>query len=241
MRSETGRNRNVEQIQNSLQRKSKPKRLGKMSSKSWDRAAQTISDVLAERLSGFQNVQVLTLDSSSVNCAGVLALLDRFVKGVSAFGIHELSAHYGEATDEDLYPQFQNHMRLIVWSEDPDSVSEFCAVYAALVGDPDDRLFNLPVCRTLPVTQAIDWISEYARSPLSNYEGDCDPEIRHESKPASAHYGMDDIYIKPCYRWREKRQDLGWRTARKRLGDFILACGEGERVKELAITHPLWP
>lgn len=143
--------------------------------------------------------------------------------------------------DEDLHPEFLNYMRLIVWSENPDAVSEFSAVYAALVGTPNDWIFNLPVCRTLLLTQAIDWVSEYARSPLSNYEGDCDPEIRHESKPGSAHYRVDDIYIKPCYRWREKRQELGWRTARKTLSDFILACGEGERVKELVITHPFWP
>jgi hypothetical protein len=231
----------VEHIQNPPQRKSKPKRLGKMSRRSWDRAAQIISDVLADRFSVFQTVQVLTLNSSSVNCAGVLDLLSKFVKGVSAFGIHELSAHYGEATDEDLYPQFQNHMRLIVWSEDPDSVVEFCAVFAALIGDPDDRLFNLPVCRTLPVTQAIDWISEYARSPVSNYEGDCDPEIRYESKPASARYGMDDIYKSPCYRWGEKRSELDRRTAQKRLGDFILAHGEGAAIKDVSLQHPRWP
>ena len=226
---------------NSSLQKPKSKRLGKMSSKSWDRAAQTVGKVLAEHLSGLPTVQVLTLECTSVNCAGVFALLKRLVAGVSAFGIHELSAHYGEATDEDLLPKLHNYMRLVVWAENPNSVAEFCAVHAALVGTPNDWIFNLPACKTRPVTEAIEWISGYAGSPLSNYEGDCDPEIRLESRPASAHHGMDDVYIKPCYRWREKRQNLDWRTARMRLSDFILACGEGERIKELVITHPFWP
>lgn len=224
----------------SSMRKSNSKRLGKMSKASMGRATRAISDILAEYLSDAGTVQVVTLDITSLNVDGVLVLLNELAPEANAFGIHELAAHYGEASDEDFFPMLKEHIRLIVWSARRDAVVNFCHLYAALVGDRGDRLFKPSACNQLSVDQAVNWLSEYAGSPISNYEGECDPEFRHAPRPASARHGIDDLYKVPCYRWREKRKNLDWRLAKRPFDDFILVSGEGEHVKRALVTHPQW-
>ncbi|MBX9459544.1 MAG: hypothetical protein KL863_27885 [Rhizobium sp.] len=231
----------MDHIQKSSWRKSKAKRLGKMSSKAWDRAEQIIRDVLKEKLSGLQTVQVVTLLTSGMKNDGVLALLHRLVKDFNAFGIREYAVHLGEALDENLLPTDYEHMRLVIWNADTSSVAEFCNLYTGVVDVLHDGLLHAAGHRNVPVTEAIDWIVQYAKSPISNYEGEGDPDLAFEFRPTTVRLEKDDLYKVPCYRWSFRRKYLDYHSSRKRLADFIMVHGNGISVKEAVINHPKWP
>lgn len=231
----------MDHVQNPSHRKSKPKRLGKMSSKSWDRAAQVIADILTENLTDLQTVQVVTLITSGMKTAGVMALLHKLIKEYSAFGIHEYAFHLGDAVDEDLSPTGYEHMRLVIWNADMSGIAEFCDLYNGMVDMSHDCLLHVATYRDVPVSLAVEWIVQYAKSPISNYEGEGDPDLAFEFRPTTVRLEEDDLYKVPCYRWRFLRKYLDDRSARKRLADFIMAHGEGEHFKQAVINHPHWP
>lgn len=229
----------MKQIEDRLPQKSKSKRLGKMSGKLLDCAAEVISDVLTRRLSGLQTVQTVTLYTSGMNHSGVFELLDKLLKEVSAFGILEGSLHYGEAMDEHFSPAESEQMRVVMWNSEPSAVAEFCDLYSGMVEVSHDHILCAATCRSTPVEQAVKWIAHYAKSPIANYE--CDPEPIVQVRPITAQLEQDDLYKAPCYRWRMRRKHLDYRTGYKRLDNFILAHGGGIGVKEAALNHPQWP
>lgn len=229
----------MKQTEDRLPQKSKSKRLGKMSSKSLECAAEIISDVLTRRLSGLQTVQTVTLYTSGMRHYGVFALLDRLVKEVSAFGILESSLHYGEAMDEDFSPAESEQMRVVMWNSEPSAIAEFCDLYSGMVEVSHDDILWAATYRSLPVEQAVKWIAHYAKSPIANYE--CDPEPIVQVRPITAQLEQDDLYKAPCYRWRVRRKHLDRRTGYRRLDNIMLAHGCGIRVKEEALNHPQWP
>ena len=231
----------MEEIHNPPIQKLKSMRLGKMSSKSWDLAGLVISDVLTQKLSGLQAVQVVTLYTSGMKGAGVLALLDKLVKDVSVFGILERSLHYGEATDEYISPAESEQMRLVIWNAELSAVAEFCDLYSGMVELSNDYILRAATCRDASVSQAIEWIARYAKSPIANYEGECEQDCASERPPIAVQLTHDDLYKVPCYRWRIRRKHLDDRSARVRIASLIVALGSGVSAKAAAFNHPQWP
>jgi hypothetical protein len=227
--------------QNPLIRKSKPERLGQMSESSWDSVAEIISKMLTKKLDGLQTVQVVTLYTTGMKTSGVLALLDKLLQDVSAFGILEGSWHYGAATDENLSPTQSVQMRMVMWNSELSAVSEFCHLYSSMVEVSHDYILRAATGRDTTVAQAIEWIARYAKSPMANYEGQCDPDSGFKLRPNALQLEYDDLYKVPCYRWRMRRKHLDDRTARARPATFMLGHRDGIRVKEAALNHPKWP
>ncbi|MGQ3210113.1 hypothetical protein [Shinella sp.] len=101
--------------------------------------------------SGLQTVQVVALHTSGMKDSGVLALLDKRVKEVSAFGIVERSLHYGEAMDENLSPAESVQMRIVMWNSELSAVAEFCDLYSSMAEVSHDYILRAATYRDAPV------------------------------------------------------------------------------------------